>query len=382
MTTNARRTAQKGFRLEEVLRGYFLQAEYFVIRSVPVRIDGNDLTDVDLWLYERPAGSARRRQIVDAKSKSRPKTVERLLWTKGLAEALGVDGAYVATTDTRPIIRQIAKRLGILLFDGNDLQRIQAGNKELGSDRIVDEDLWERVRATDKSRKNKEFQLHLEDAKASVIEDFGAGTVVRSLEAVAYFASQVVSSYPGSPAAELAGRLTYFSAALAAIGLDGVRLDATFGSLEDLRAILTNAIRFGNANRMAGLAKLRVAAELVRRFAENGATLATTIEDRAQAEYDSIPAEIVADEVVRMGRIGETLFSVARGLERSSYLHVCPDFDNLGTAMKSFLGALLDFSKIERKAFAEAWVAPGMEGRSAEPSGNGGPLFNTNAEEK
>ena len=88
MTTNTEKTGQKGFRLEEVLRGYFLQAGYFVIRSVPFRIDGNDLTDIDLWLYERPTGSARRRQIVDAKSKSRPKTVERLLWTKGLAEAL------------------------------------------------------------------------------------------------------------------------------------------------------------------------------------------------------------------------------------------------------------------------------------------------------
>ena len=316
MTKDTEKTGQKGFRLEEVLRGYFLQAGYFVIRSVPFRIDGNDLTDIDLWLYERSTGSARRRQIVDAKSKSRPKTVERLLWTKGLAEALGVDGAYVATTDTRPTIRQVAKRLGIVVFDGNDLKRIEAGSKERSSDRIVDEELWRRVRSIDKSRKNKEFQLHLDDAKSSVIGDFGAGTVVRSLEAVAYFASQVVSAHPRSPAAELAGRLTHFSAALVAIGLDGVRLDATFGSLEDLRAILVNAIRFGNTDRTAGLAKLRVATGLVRRFAENGSILAKTIEKKAQKEYESIPAEIIADEVVRMGGIKENLFSVARDLAR------------------------------------------------------------------
>lgn len=360
MTNQVKKTGQKGFRLEEALRTYFLQAEYFVIRNVPFRIDGNDLTDIDLWLYERPTGSARRRQIVDAKSKSRPKTVERLLWTKGLAEALGVDGAYVATTDTRPIIRQVARKLGVLLFDGNDLQRIQAGNREHSSDRIVDEELWRRVRSIDESRKNKEFQLHLEDAKASVIQDFGAGTVVRSLEAVAYFASQAVSAHPGSPAAELAGRLTYFSAALAAIGLDGVRLDATFGSREDIRGILTNSIRFGNPDRMAGLAKLRVATRLVRRFAEDGATIARAIEERAQKEYEGIPAEIIADEAVRMGGMKGSLFSVARKLEQASYLHACPNFDELCAVLKSFVGALLDFSRIERRPFAEAWMTGGM----------------------
>ena len=376
MTTNAERPGQKGFRLEEVLRDYFLQAEFFVVRNVPFRIDGNDLTDIDLWLYERPTGSARRKQIVDAKSKTRPKTVERLLWTKGLAEALGVDGAYVATTDTRPVVRQIAKRLSILVLDGNDLQRIQAGNKEQRADRIVDEELWQRVRSVDKSRQNKEFQLHLEDAKSSVIEGFGAGTVVRSLEAVAYFASQVVSAHPGSAAAELAGRLAYFSAALVAIGLDGVRLDATFGSREDVRTILINSIRFGNADRKEGLARLRVAAELVRRFAENGVALATKIEEKAQKEYDGIPAEIIANEVVRMGGIGGNLFSVARELERASYLRACPNFDSLDTAMKSFLGALLDFSNVERRAFAEGWATESTGG-SVRPSENSRSLFDS-----
>ena len=374
MTTGAKKTGRKGYRLEEVLRDYFTQAGYFVIRDVPFRIDGNDLTDIDLWLYERPAGSARRRQIVDAKSKSRPKTVERLLWTKGLAEALSVDGAYVATTDTRPIIRRIARKLGVLVFDGNDLKRIQAGRKEGRSERLGDEELWQRVRSVDESRKGKEFQGHLEDAKSSVIEDFGAGTVVRSLESLAYFASQVVAAHPGSAVAKLAGRLTYFSAAVVAIGLDSVRLDATFSSLAELRTILTNSIRFGNADRAAGLARLRVATGLVRRFADNGAIVAQTVEDRAQKEYDDIPAEIIADEVVRMGGIRENLFSAGRELERLSYLRTCPNFDDLEGVVKSFLGALLDFSRVERKAFAEAWSTEGAGDRSA-AGGESGDLF-------
>ena len=374
MTTNQRKTGQKGFRLEELLKDHFLQAGYFVIRGVPFRIDGNDLTDVDLWLYERATGTARRRQIVDAKSKSKPKAVKRLLWTKGLAETLGVDGAYVATTDTRPIVRRVAKKLGVLIFDGNDLRRIQAGSKERVSERLVDDELWRLVRSVDESRGNKELQSHLEDAKSSVVGDFGASTVVRSLEAVAYFAFQVVSAHPGSVVAELAGRLTYFSGALVAIGLDAVRLDATFGSLEDLRMILINSIRFGNTDRVAGLAKLRAATGLVRRFADNGSVIARAVEEKAYREYERIPAEIIADKVMKMRGANENLFSVARELERASYLRTCPTFDELGTSIKSFLGALLDFSQIERRAFAKAWTAAGVSDPE-QPSDNVRPLF-------
>ena len=360
MTATARSRSEKGYRLEEVLRNYFLQAGYFVVRSVPFRLEGKDVTDIDLWLYERSTGSARRRHVVDAKSKSRPKAVERLLWVKGLAEGLGVDGAYVATTDTRPVVRKVAKRLGVLVIDGNDLQRIQAGGKKGGSDRVFDEELWKEVRAVDENRRNKKLQAHFEDAKASLIENFGAGTVVRSLEAVRYFASEVVAAHPGSPAARVAGRLTYISAALVAIGLDGVRLDATFGSLEDLRALFVNAIRFGDTDRVAGSAMLRVATRLVERFADNGSAIAKMIEDKARLEYDSIPAEIIADEVMKMGGTRETLFSAARELERMGYHRACPSFDGLDVSARSFLGALLDFSQIERKAFAEAWQVERM----------------------
>lgn len=363
MTGRRADKGQKGYRLEEVLRSYFLQAGYFVVRSVPFRLDGSDVTDIDLWLYERSTGSARRRQIVDAKSKSRPKAVERLLWVKGLAEGLGMDGAYIATTDTRPLTRKVAKRLGVLVIDGNDLQRIQAGGKDSDSERIVDEELWQQVRAIDEGRKNKSFQSHLEDAKASVLESFGASTIVRSLEAVRYFATETVSAHPGSQAAEVAGRLTYFSAALVAIGLDGVRLDATFGSLEALRTIFVNAIRFGNTDRVSGLAKLRVATRLVERFADNGSVIAKAIEERARREYDAIPAEIVADEVMKMGGTRENLFSAARELERVSYRHMCPNFDELEMSVRSFMGALLDFSQVERRAFAQAWPVA----RTAEP---------------
>ena len=371
--TTVKKTGQKGSVLEEILKDYFLRAGYFVVRGVPYRVDGTDLTDIDLWLYERPTGSSRRRQIVDAKAKSKPKAVERLLWTKGLAEALDVDGAYVATTDTRPIIRKIARKIGVLMLDGEDLKRIRTSDKVRFSERLIDDELMEMIRSVDANRQDKSFQLSLSDAKSSVIENFGPSTVVRSLDAVEYFASQVVSAYPGSPVAKLAGRLTYFSGALAAIGLDAVGVDMAFRPSEERRAILINSIRYGNTDAVAGQKELRVAIALVREYVDNGSTIAQTIKDETSKKLNNIPAEIIADEVVRMGT-NETLFSVARELERMSYLRICPNYDQLSTPAKSFLGTLLDFSGIDRRTFAIAWEPESIKDPEV-PYDNAGPLF-------
>jgi hypothetical protein len=89
----------KGLDLEVVLKAYFWQAGYFVVRGIPYRLDGDDVTDIDLCLYERPAALTRRRLIVDVKNRKSPKVSERIIWTKWLQAALGVDSAIVVTTD-------------------------------------------------------------------------------------------------------------------------------------------------------------------------------------------------------------------------------------------------------------------------------------------
>src|SRR5215217_5274201 len=118
------RPGGKGFDLEEALKVYFWQAGYFVVRGIPYRIDGEDVTDIDLWLYERPAASTRRRLIVDIKNRRSPRAAERIIWTKGLQAALAVDGAIVATTDRRPSTRKLSKALNVTLLDGDAVSKL------------------------------------------------------------------------------------------------------------------------------------------------------------------------------------------------------------------------------------------------------------------
>ena len=123
------KTSQKGPDLEETLKAYFWQAGYFAVRGLPFRLDDEDITDVDLWLYERPAALTRRRLILDAKNKKVPKAAERLVWARGLQSALGVDGAIVASTDRRQSSRRLAKAMGVTLLDGDALSKLTATTK-------------------------------------------------------------------------------------------------------------------------------------------------------------------------------------------------------------------------------------------------------------
>lgn len=346
----------KGAVLEEVLRAYFLRVGFFVIRGVPFRFAGEDLTDVDLWLYERPTGTSRRVQICDIKYKQRPKAVERIFWTCGLADALKVDGAYVATTDKRKGLRSVAEKLDLQLIDGNDIQRIRDSQTVLYAERIGDEQLCQELQAVDKQFRNKNLQESRTDILSALSEGFGAPSAVRALEGFRRLASSVVSYHPDSSAARSAGRLAYLAAAIACESLDYVSVGAAFRSLDERRELILNAVRLGALSSEEGQQGLKLALALVGKYAPGGRSAAFAMEDALKKDLESIPAEIVADQAVRLLKFDQ-LFLTGRELEMASYHVYLPPFDSLGVPTKSMLGALLDYAGVDRERFANAWKA-------------------------
>ncbi|WP_439890050.1 hypothetical protein ACS7SF_12315 [Ralstonia sp. 25C] len=348
------KTGEKGYLLEELLRAYFLRAGMYAVRGVPLQLDGDDLTDVDIWLYERPTGSSRRRQIVDAKSKLKPKAIERLLWTRGLFELLQVDGAYVATTDNRSMLKEISSRLGVAVLDGADLKRMAESEKVLFADRLSEEDLDKAIKAVNRGRRNKDLQLRYQDLKAGLIDGFGSGTVNRALDHFVGFARVLGACHPSSGAAEAALRLAYIAASIVAITLDFALTKVSFKSTEERRNTILNVIRYGDEDEVSGMEKVRVAAALIERYAPNGRAISQSMLNAIQEDFQSIPAEVVADHVLSQLK-GDALFRVARSLEFEGFKVELQGFDQLPLEEKSFLGVLMDFAGLERSAFADAW---------------------------
>lgn len=351
---NDKTQLSKGAVLEEVLRAYFLRVGFFVIRGVPFRFADEDLTDVDLWLYERPTGTSRRVQICDIKYKQRPKAVERLFWTSGLANALGVDGAYVATTDKRVSLRSIAEKLDLHLIDGTDIQRIQNSMSTLYADRISDEQLIQELQFVDKEFRNKGLQEARIDILSALSEGFGAPSAVRALEAFCRLASASVSYHPDSRAARSAGRLAYLAAAIVCESLDYVSIGAAFRAIEERRELILNAVRLGALSNENGQHSLKLAIALVEKYAPGGKAAARSVREGIKSDLEQIPAEIVADQAVKLLK-SDQLFITGREFEMASYHVSLPPFDDLSVPTKSMLGALLDYAGVDRERFAKAW---------------------------
>jgi hypothetical protein len=363
----------KGLDLEEMLRAYFLRAGFFVARGVALQHGGEDLTDIDIWLYERPTGSSRRRQIVDAKSKNKPKAVERLLWTKGLAELLEVDGAYVATTDSRPLLRGIAKKLGIALLDGADLRRIGESEKVAYPDRLTEEEFLANIVKFDRIRRDRTVHTFYADIKSSLIDGFGAATINRALDTFGAVTSLAVSLHPDSDDAQLAARMSQFAASIVALSIDFVVSEFSFRTVDERRTALINAIRYGNSDEAAGRERIVLATELLRKYGPNGEVTGRAVETAIMRDLQNIPAEIVGEFVAKHIRQDE-LFQIAKRLEHSAFSRVLPSFDTLGTDEKSFVAALLDFSGVDRSRFADAWKSSPKAG-PVKADGEAGPLF-------
>lgn len=347
-------TANKGFVLEELLRAYFLRSGFYVIRGVPLKIAEEDLTDVDLWLYERPTGTSRRVQICDIKYKQRPKAIERLFWTSGLSKALNVNGAYVATTDKRQSLRKVAEKLDLQIIDGEDIQRIQASNNIIFTERLDDEQFVIELRSVDQSMKSKTLQDVRIDILSSLSEGFGAPSAVRALHTFCDLAEAVVNYHPNSINAKVTARLVYLSASIVCQSLDYVSVGAAFRSIEEKRSLILEAIRYGALSSESGKQALKLAIGLITKYAPFGKAAASVVENGLRADLNKIPAEIVADQAIQLLK-SDALFDTGKDLEMMSYLIDIPSFDNLSLNTKSMLGALLDYAGVDREKFANSW---------------------------
>jgi hypothetical protein len=374
----------KGPALEELLRAYFLRGGFFAVRAVPFQHFGEDLTDVDIWLYERPTGSSRRRLIVDAKSKTKPKAIERLFWTKGLAELLDVDGAYIATTDARPLLREFGRKLGLLVLDGADLKRIQRSEKIIFPERLSEEQFIDKIKSIDKIRRNKNIEAVFHDIKASLLDQFGPATVNRSLEYFSFCAEQLTLVHLNSNSAEVFVRLSYLSAAIVALSLDFIGSEISFRTADERRSAFENVIRFGNLDEDSGLAQVRLATALIEKYVPNGEAISSSVTVGLKKDLSIIPADIIGEYIVNHMKLDD-LFKMAKKMEFSSYLREIRSFDELDIDARSFLAVLLDFSRVDRMKFAKSWTGVSAErdyDKSNHTDLNDGPLFQEKREKK
>ena len=336
----------KGPALEELVRAYFSRQGYFALRSVPFRFEDEDVTDVDVWLYSRQAASVRIRSIVDVKNKKSPKAFERVLWVKGLQQAMRCDRAVVATTEVSTTLTRFAHTQNITVLSKNFLEKL---SKKLDTDeRISLEEFIEGVQKYEANKQDGDWLKILGDAKSAVASMAGFPAFNRAMFAFRFFGERVEVRVQHR---EAALRCSLLTAALACVALDAGLERFVFGDVDQRFNGIIDGVLYGDSGDGKVRTSIFSALEVVAEGLPNGKAIAAQAQDQFNQRLQDVRADIIAEFFMREHN-AQHLFNVARELEFAAHTSGDPTRFQLSLEAKSILGVFADFSGIKRFAIS------------------------------
>lgn len=343
----------KGAVAEEVLRHYFRGLGYFVVRGLLVEFDGSHVTDIDLWLYNRPSPVTRERINVDVKNKKTPQALERVFWAKGIQGAFGLDASIVATSDSRRQVVEFGRRHGVTVLDGNFLARLQ--EKPIQGF-IGDEEFREMSRRHVGQQGRPWFERAAKCASA-LMAKVGYDCCNVMLPELKYFIEQ--SMLRGSRQEE-ALRYSYLLLSYFLVALDAALADSAFSVAEERRASMEEGFRFGESGRRETMRLVELAAGLA---LATGAKLSRPALMQSLRDYEANrPVEGLAEHFSK-NQIASHLFQVARDLNDHAFRETVTTPAELVNGAKGALFAVLDFFGVERREYVERLTRTPGQGR-------------------
>lgn len=335
--------------MEEALRLYFLELRYFVVRGARLRHGQTTVTDVDLLLYSRPSSLARELTNVDAKYKKRPQALERILWAKGLQSILSFDRSIVATTDKKQEVKDFGLQHGVMVLDGEFLNRLNSRKTELPP-RLTNEELEALGRKDGLGKLGGDWAQKADDAKSVLLTELNFSGCNRLIDYAAFFAEKVASS-PGNNSTPC--RYLYFVSSLFLIAVDYTIQSIAFENHERKHELLRDGFRFGDRGPEGTKSLVNTAAALVSGYLSDGRALAEQLQRSVMSSYSELPVGILADYFSRP-EVSRSLFAMALKAESLAFERDFKTPDSLDPDLQGFLGVLLDFSGIERRLFFDA----------------------------
>lgn len=232
----------KGWNMEENLRIFFNRQGIFSIRGVPYMSWSDIISDIDLLLYIKASTISRELVNVDIKYKKRSSVRERIIWAKGIREALSLDRCIVATNDNTPLIRQFAENNKVILINGNFLNTIKDALDK--SNRIPEENLINIIQPSrnEIGTRNEERLKRYYKLKSQLLKWWNFTTLNFSLQQVHYFMEQ---SLIESPLQQCALRLMYISMSYFTLIIDYLQLRVLFIPENDKKNYYLNGLVLG-----------------------------------------------------------------------------------------------------------------------------------------
>lgn len=338
----------KGFETEERLRSYFLRSGYYVVRGVPFRYKGFDVTDIDLWLYGRTSSVSREIAIVDIKNKKTPQALERVFWVEGLKKAMNATTSIVATTDKRPEVSEFGKSMGTAVLDGNFLQRLGTPEENL-KQRLSDEELEEKINSYSLAKLDGDWKGRLNESKELLSKGLNFDSCIKWMDTANFFAEKVSINDRHS---ETAARCLYLVLSFLAIGFDHVLKDLSFEEANKRKQSIKEGLTYGSRGKKGMDIVIENTAALIKKYVTSSESVSETIRSAVTQDLESLRTSIVSEHIAKADFIKHA-FSIAKELELRAYSREFLDFNNFSLDCKSFIFCLIDYFKIDRGLFVK-----------------------------
>ncbi|MCT4583118.1 MAG: hypothetical protein N4A35_17030 [Flavobacteriales bacterium] len=321
--------------MEEKLRLYFLNNGYYVARGVKYSFKGNEITDIDLFLYGRVSGLTRERANVDIKNKKTPKAFERILWAKGLQNLLGFDNCVVATSDKKDAVRKYGIQNKITILDGNFLQKLNYSNLE----RLTEEELltlFSSVKSYNVYR-NITWNNIYEKSKSRLLDELDFSGLNSNLITLKYFVNKCFDKQKK----EIALRAVYIILSHSLLILDYILKNIAFLDPHQRKVALSEGFKYGNLGSEGVNQTIIMAIEI----AKSKKTLSQIKMSLESDLVDLLPEYFYKVEAIKNVFKWALIFEL-RAYEKNLILP-----NNLDSELKAPLGIILDYCGVSRKDF-------------------------------
>lgn len=335
-------TLGKGEIAEEALRNYFLEQGYFVVRSLPFAYNQIDITDIDLWLYEKASPFTRERTNVDVKNKNNPQAFERIIWAKGLQVTLRLERTIVATTSIRREAREFGLANDVIMIDGNFLNNLI--NKGINPNRITEEEFLSAISNESSGKGEEDWKGRYIASKGRLLSKFNFDGCNEYLREIHYFIEQ---SMIRADRTLIPLRLFYINIAFFLICIDFIVKNYTSLDQKSRMELLANGFNYGERGKERTESITNAAIKLASSIIANP-TIAKTLKIEIEKQIKGRPVEILADFFAKTSSMN-SLFETAKLFESYSYSQAILSPSHLPVELQSVIGLLADFLRMDRK---------------------------------
>ncbi|ATC37773.1 hypothetical protein [Elizabethkingia anophelis] len=330
----------KGELLEELLRNYFLNLGYYVVRGVKYRYEGNDITDVDLFLYNRSSTLSRERINVDIKNKKSPQAFERILWANGLKKLLKFEKCIVATTDNRALIQKFGLLHDTVILDGSFISKLKQKNSN-EIERFTEEEFLFKLsqHRSNKTFENKDWRYIYELSKSKLLNELDYSGFNSDLLLLQYLVEKIITDIQRR---EDATRFLYVIISHLLIMMDFISKDINFLEVGQKSEHIREGLNYGNLGKEGVKSIINIAVTL------SGKPISFFNESFNSPQYSILGEFFSRNEVLR------NIFGLAKNFEQYAYNKKFISPNNLDPVYRVMISIFLDYFEIERKAFFDS----------------------------